>query len=1124
MGAITALQARQWLRWMIASRLADRAEERLVRQGRGSTFQMSCGGHEALCVLQDCLTTSDWIYPHYRDRALLLARGTTQAELFAAFFATGDSSSGGRQMTAHFSAREQQVVSLSSPVGSSALHAVGTALALKDRGIAAVVLCLMGDATTQEGEVYEALAHAASEAAPVIFCIEDNGYGISTRTAGKTFWSRSAQDFLGIPIAHVDGSDAAALYTTAQALIAQTRSGGGPQVLVCALERLASHSSSDAQQVYRPAPELATMGQHDPLERWQEHCLSAGWVTPEGVAAFYVEAQTTIDQAIQQAEYGPEPHPYTDFDRELFGPQLPLPTQLLDQLTDRLAQTPGELTLRQVLADTLSYLLELETGTFLFGQDIEDPKGDVFGVTRGLSTRFGSDRVRNAPLAEATILGTAVGRAIGGQRPITFVQFIDFIGPGLNQLLNEVATLHWRTKGQWQCPLMLMAPTGGYRAGLGPWHSQTSEALFAHTPGLDVVMPATPLEAGYLLLKAFISQRPTLYLYPKAVLNQRFSPRDLLTRSGLDWCSPGRVETVGQEVTLIGWGNTVALCQDAALELTRRGISAEVLSLNTLSPLPMDFIARSVAKTQRVIVVHEDNQTCGLGAEILARLQENLEIPFTGRRVVRPDVHIPFHFGSQLSILPSVAAIVEAVTHLGTAGRAPTCPDLLPDFPTPPKPVPVSENQIIAVPVPRIAPSDEAATLLLWRVQLGETVTAGQPLADLEGDKAVFELEAPQAGIVHELLHTEGDSVRVAETVAYLLPLSDTLAVRPTPPKPTPRALSTPPGPSVRILQPRILAIGTYVPKAVITNEDLLLLCPEIPDVQWIIQRTGIHQRPIAPATVSVVEMGVAAARQALERAGLEPKDLNLIIVSTTTPQQIIPSTACQIQAQLGAGSCAAFDIFATCSGFLYALSIAQGALATGPHQNVMVITVEKMRTVLNPQDVGTSILFGDAATACILSHRQGGPGFILEDALIHAEADPEGSIVLDRDPGLLHMDGTSIFRTAVLKMSGMCEQIREKHALEWSLDRASPRGVAWVVPHQANIRILQALAKRLKISEKRIFSNIETLGNTSSSSIPLCLEQLQQQGLLEHGHNLLLCAVGGGVTYGGAYLRYTAH
>ncbi|WP_287131028.1 beta-ketoacyl-ACP synthase 3, partial [Candidatus Cyanaurora vandensis] len=323
----------------------------------------------------------------------------------------------------------------------------------------------------------------------------------------------------------------------------------------------------------------------------------------------------------------------------------------------------------------------------------------------------------------------------------------------------------------------------------------------------------------------------------------------------------------------------------------------------------------------------------------------------------------------------------------------------------------------------------------------------------------------------------------------------------------------TPPIAIIRPGQPRIVAIGSYIPQTVLTNEDLLAEFPDIPNVDWIVQRTGIHQRPVAPANLDVVEMGTQAALRALNRAGLAPQDIHWVIVATTTPHQVIPSTACLIQGRLGAHRAAAFDIFATCSGFLYALTIAQGTLTAQPHLNILVVTAEKMRSVVDPHDMNTAILFGDAATACVVSTRPG-PGFILEELSIHAEADTTGTIVLAPEPGYLFMDGSSVFRTAVLRMSEVCEQVRQNNHLEWS-------DIAWVVPHQANLRILQALAKRLKISEKRVFSNIETLGNTSSSSIPLCLEQMEQQKLLLHNHNLIICAVGGGITYGAGYLRY---
>ena len=300
---------------------------------------------------------------------------------------------------------------------------------------------------------------------------------------------------------------------------------------------------------------------------------------------------------------------------------------------------------------------------FLLGEDIEDPKGDVFGVTRGLSTEF-PGRVVNAALTESTIIGGAIGRAMVGQRPVAFIQFADFLLPGYNQLVSELAMLYWRSAGQWNAPVILMIACGGYRPGLGPYHAQTLESVIAHTPGLDVFMPSTASDAAGLLNAAFESERPTVFLYPKSMLNNP----DLTTSADVDRqfvpIGTARKVRAGRDLTLVGWGNTVLLCSRVAAALENAGLEAEVLDLRCLSPWDQPAVLASAEKTARLIVVHEDNKTCGLGGEILATVAQRTRVPVAMRRVTRHDTHIPCNFANQIEVMPSFQRVLTTAAEL----------------------------------------------------------------------------------------------------------------------------------------------------------------------------------------------------------------------------------------------------------------------------------------------------------------------------------------------------------------------------------------------------------------------------------------------------------------------------
>ena len=370
----------------------------------------------------------------------------------------------------------------------------------------------MGDGSTQQGEFLEACSEARRRHLPVLFWIENNRWAISTCTDGRTFFSLpGARDLFGIPIHRVDGRNVVKAYEQLEPVIAQMRQTRAPAIVVLDVERLGSHTSADDHSIYRSGEELQqARATGDPLQTCEADLLQRG-VSPESLQTLRESVIREVALAEQAALAGAEPPLELDAKKRL-------PVELTHPSREDRGTGENNVSMRQALRDVLCHRLQSDPRVILFGEDIEDPKGDVFGVTRGLSSQF-PGRVLNSPLSESTILGTSIGRALAGQRPVAFIQFADFLPLAQNQIASELAMLYWRTAGRWEAPVIVMAPCGGYRPGLGPYHAQTGEATLAHIPGLDVFMPCTAADAAGLLNAAFESGRPTLFLYPKALLN-----------------------------------------------------------------------------------------------------------------------------------------------------------------------------------------------------------------------------------------------------------------------------------------------------------------------------------------------------------------------------------------------------------------------------------------------------------------------------------------------------------------------------------------------------------------------------------------------------------------------------
>jgi 2-oxoisovalerate dehydrogenase E1 component len=1151
---------RELYRVMAMSREIDALEKNYTGRGEAAFF-VNGAGHEAGAALAPHLIPEDWLHCHYRDRALMLARGMRPEEFFLSLFGKDGSFSRGRQMHSLVSCVRLNIMSIPTPVGNGALQAAGVAAVIKDRPGSPLVVCSLGDGTTQEGEVLEALAQAARDSLPVLFYVQDNGLAISTRTRGKTFFSlppggdtEKAADFFGIPITCADGVRADEMYRVFGREVAEIRRRPRPRIVVASMERLSNHSNADDQSLYRPAEEIDKALQGcDPVAILRGLLLEEG-EQPEALDALDAAIRQELADTARRAQRSAEPKPFP-------GAAKPYPQGFLEPEQENRGESAGvpgnglnpPLTMLEALRETLRFRLRSDRRVFLFGEDIEDPKGDIFGLTRSLSGDF-PGRVVNSPLAESTILGYSVGRALAGDRPVAFLQFADFMPVAFNQIFSEMANLYWRTDGSWEAPVIVMASCGAYRPGLGPFHGASMEAFAAHIPGVDVFMPSTAADAAGLLNTAFESGRPTIFLYPKALLNDRDAA---VTAKAEDlFVPPGKARLIqkGGDITFVSYGNTVALCLRAAGTLRDAGLSADVIDLRSIQPWDEDMVLASVTRTGRLVIVHEDSRSCGMGAEIAAVAAEKSPRPVALRRVTRPDTWVPYHFENQMDILPSYKSVLEAAVSL--LGGEITWKEVL-----------RKEEGIFVVEAAGSSPADESVTVIAWKVRAGDSVTEGMLLADLEADKAALELISPVSGTVSLLLVEEGFTVKVgAPLMSIQTGAAGELKKSPSREEPVPEIRNlTKPGvwkPESRekrdaevnsglppqssplhAVYPRssghqappsfpveILGIAGALGSRRVSNEEISALCPAW-SPEDIVKRTGIESRNWLGEGETALSLAVRASRKALERSGLKPEDIELIICSTGTPLYTSPAMAALIQHELGGGGdwmAQAYDISAACCGYLYGSQIVWDFLQSRPEAKILLVTAETLSTKTDMSDPGTAPIFGDAATATLLGTAETSGGALRDGGILRtrlsrpvlsARGEPGSYLrVPSREGETIFMDGQKVFVEAVRGMMLMLGA-----ACEAAGTRAE--NLDLIVPHQANQRIINAVRQKLRLPEERVFSNIKNLGNTSSSTIPLCLETILAA---ESPHSrtpsggtrkLGLTAFGGGFTFGGAIL-----
>jgi 2-oxoisovalerate dehydrogenase E1 component len=698
---LTREQLIRMYRLMFMSRRLDDREIILKRQQK-IFFQISGAGHEALLVAAGFALKGgyDWFYPYYRDRGLVLALGVTPEEqLLQAVGAADDPASGGRQMPSHWGHKQLNIVTQSSPTGTQLLQAVGCAEAGRyfnrnpkaadrhDRSDYSgykdvvfhgdeVVYVSCGDGTTSQGEFWEAINSASNLKLPVLFLVEDNEYAISVpvevNTSGGNI-SKLVANFPNFYFAECDGTDPVASYAALREAVAHCRAGRGPAFVHGHVIRPYSHSLSDDERLYRPEAERSRDAQRDPITRMQLFLIRENVLDEEGINRLEKEVDDEIQRATDRvlAARFPEPPSISEF---LYSPDV-------DPTSTAFATHPAASTGDKTMADLINACLRDEMKRderiVMFGEDVADcsreqylneklvkGKGGVFKLTSGLQCDFGSQRVYNSPLAEATIVGRAVGLSTRGLKPVIEIQFFDYIWPAFHQLRNELPVIRWRSNGNFSCPTVIRVAIGGYLTGGAIYHSQCGESLFTHTPGMRVVFPSNALDANGLLRTAIRCDDPVLFLEHKRLYRETYGRAPY---PGPDYMIPfgkARIVRAGTDMTLVTYGATVPRALQAAQRIERElDISVELIDLRTLNPYDWDAIATSVRKTNRVIVAHEDTLSWGYGAEIAARIAgelfEDLDAPV--KRVAAMDSFVAYQPMLEDEILPQADDFYKAM-------------------------------------------------------------------------------------------------------------------------------------------------------------------------------------------------------------------------------------------------------------------------------------------------------------------------------------------------------------------------------------------------------------------------------------------------------------------------------
>ena len=648
-------------RKMVTARRLDEKMLIMLKQGK-SFFQIGCSGHEAaqLAAATVMRPGEDWAYPYYRDAALCLGLGMTAKEQLLCFLAKADDpNSGGRQMPQHYGHKELRIVSQSSATGTQFLQAVGSGMTRKWDKTKEIVYVSCGEGSTSQGDFHEALNWASREKVPVIFHVEDNEYAISVhiseQTAGGSVYSM-VSGYQNLARFNVDGTDFFETHLAFKKAADRARKGKGPTVIISHVVRLLPHSSSDDQRKYRTEDELSEDQAKDPITRFEQMCTAGKIINQKDFDKIKKEVFTQIDKDAEWAEQQNHPDIDTAMDH-IYSNNGQLETADLNQIADKI-----------VIIDAINHALAEEMQTndkmVIFGQDIADPKGGVFTATKGLTDKFGRDRVFNSPLAESSIIGTAVGMAVTGWKPVVEIQFGDYIWYGMMQIRNEVATMRYRSNNTWSCPIVIRVPVGGYIHG-ALCHSQSIDGYFIHLPGIYIAYPATAADAKGLLKAACRMDDPVMFMEHKGLYRQGYCATPEPDKNYVLPFGKARVVREGDHVTIITWGAMVQKSIEAVKKCNAIG-NVEIIDLRTLNPLDRESIRVSLDKTGKAMVVYEDNLTNGFGAEISAIIADEYFELLDGpiKRVAAQDSPVPYNWYLEKQILPQTSDIVAALTEL----------------------------------------------------------------------------------------------------------------------------------------------------------------------------------------------------------------------------------------------------------------------------------------------------------------------------------------------------------------------------------------------------------------------------------------------------------------------------